>query len=821
MSKCPYRVKDWWLAGWLAIYWLLAATAQAQTYDLTVTSQGVSAVSISSTSGHAGTTDYQVSGVTATSGFINFSAPPTWNGATFSHWSGCTDTEWPTCWVQLLPTVIDTRTIVANYTPAPSGNGILYVQSTGASGVPIASSTGHGGTTNYSVTNLSGGTSIQLAAPATQGDTSFEYWEGCDATAGNSGEICALNMPGIYIMVYCESSADAPCPADRKVHAVYGQASLLTVKAEGASSVPIASSTGHGGTTDYSLSGIASGTAVNLSAPLVADNGARFSDWQDCDTTSGENDSTCHVATPTIYCITTPCPQSWQITLKAKYLPPVTHDLTVDASGASGVTIGSSTGHGGTTRYRKSGLVTGTQVELSAPATSAGARFVSWEGCTATTGTSGNLCQVRVDESKTLVAHYESAGLQDASLAIVAPARLQANSRTALTAAVVYPDNSRRNVVPLWSSSNSAVASVSATGILSAGSVTTDTPLTISASYTENGKTVTASQTITITAAPATIASLTVSGGNAVSSGGLLRLGATATYSDGSSRGVAVSGWSVSPASLASINSRGELTAGTVTSDTALTVTASYTEGSLTQTATSTITLKTAPATLDSLGVVLERGSLASGESIGIVAESGYSDGSGKHVKVGWTIQPANIASIADGRLTAGTVSVDTPVILTATYSEGGKTLTAKYAVIVQAKAEAPKLTAEVIATLNAKNEAKLQLWFNSEAGATTRGGASRAGKKFKVYVAAMLPVGPLVGTPTYFILNRSREWNPLAWPLAEFLSGVNTGEWQRIELLDGVDMLLIAGAQILVGYGETEEDMMSNQRYRMVYQVP
>lgn len=406
------------------------------------------------------------------------------------------------------------------------------------------------------------------------------------------------------------------------------------------------------------------------------------------------------------------------------------------------------------------------------------------------------------------------------ALSITASATLQSAGRTQLAAMVAYADYSSKAVTPIWSSSNPAVATVSASGELAAGSVSADTPVTIGASYSENGATVTVSRTITISAAPASLSAIAIAGGNTVASGGLLRLRATATYADGSSRDINPAQWTLTPATLGTINTRGELTVNAVTADTPLTVTASHSEGGIAQTASIAVTVTATPAALSSLGLVLPKGTLASGESMTLAAESGYADGSGKRVMVAWTLSDTTIASIAGGGvLTAHAVAQDTPLVITASYSEGGRTLTARYSVIILAAAAPPQLTAEVIATLNAQNQVKLKLWFNTDVGATTR--AKRAGKTYRVYVAALVPTGPLVGTPTYFLLNRSKTWQALSWPLAEYLSGVNQGDWQLLELLDGVDTSLIAGAQILVGYGESDTEMLEAGRYSEVYRIP
>jgi len=79
------------------------------------------------------------------------------------------------------------------------------------------------------------------------------------------------------------------------------------------------------------------------------------------------------------------------------------YTLTVNSSGASGVAITSSTGHGGTTNYSRTGLTSGTAVSLTAPATSGGMNFSSWTGCDSV---SGNTCNVTMNADRTVTANY-------------------------------------------------------------------------------------------------------------------------------------------------------------------------------------------------------------------------------------------------------------------------------------------------------------------------------------------------------------------------------------------------------------------------------
>ncbi len=83
------------------------------------------------------------------------------------------------------------------------------------------------------------------------------------------------------------------------------------------------------------------------------------------------------------------------------------HDtFTVNSSGASSVLITSTPStYGGTTNYTKTNIPNGTQITLTAPATSGGASFSSWTGCDSTNA-ANRTCAVTLDGDKTVTANY-------------------------------------------------------------------------------------------------------------------------------------------------------------------------------------------------------------------------------------------------------------------------------------------------------------------------------------------------------------------------------------------------------------------------------
>jgi hypothetical protein len=176
----------------------------------------------------------------------------------------------------------------------------------------------------------------------------------------------------------------------------------LTVNSSGATGVAISASPAtYAGTTNYSKTGIAGGTALTLTAPSSA-GGATFANWSGCTTASGV---TCYVTVNASTSVT------------ANYSAPSTYTLSVNSSGASGVAISASPAtYTGTSPYSKTGIATGTVILLTAPATSANITFNSWSGCDSSSGTS---CTVTMSATRSVTATYS--GLLSQTIAFGTP----------------------------------------------------------------------------------------------------------------------------------------------------------------------------------------------------------------------------------------------------------------------------------------------------------------------------------------------------------------------------------------------------------------
>ena len=229
----------------------------------------------------------------------------------------------------------------------------LTVQSTPPTGLVIGSSTGHGGTTNYTQPGVAYGTSVNLQAPATDpAGYTFSQWTVNGAAQAAGQKSITFTM-------------DAAVTAVAQYTANIGYA--LTVQSTPPTGLSIGSSTGHGGTTNYTMTGVAYGTSVNLQAPATDPAGYTFSQWtvNGAAQTAGQKSIT--------FTMDAARDGGGAVHGERGYT------LTVQSTPPTGLSIGSSTGQGGTTNYTESGVAYGTSVNLQAPATDpAGYTFSQW-----------------------------------------------------------------------------------------------------------------------------------------------------------------------------------------------------------------------------------------------------------------------------------------------------------------------------------------------------------------------------------------------------------------------------------------------------------
>ena len=93
----------------------------------------------------------------------------------------------------------------------------------------------------------------------------------------------------------------------------------------------------------------------------------------------------------------------------------------------------------------------------------------------------------------------------------------------------------------------------------------------------------------------------------------------------------------------------------------------------------------------------------------------------------------------------------------------------------------------------------------------------------YNIYVVALLPSGVL-GLPsaTWFVYPASGAWTALGSPIAAYMEGLaqNATHSVEIKILQGMDLTAMVGAEIYVGYGTSDTEMLTSGRYRGVYKV-
>jgi hypothetical protein len=179
------------------------------------------------------------------------------------------------------------------------------------------------------------------------------------------------------------------------------------------------------------------------------------------------------------------------------------------------------------------------------------------------------------------------------SLAVTGPPEVPENSTAAFAATAVFSDGSTQDVTASASwTENSPYATVSA-GLLSVGEVPSDQTASVSASFTSGGVTQSASASVLLRNL-VTLTSLAVTGPPEVPENSTAAFAATAVFSDGSTQDVTASASWTESSPYATV-SAGLLSVGEVPSDQTASVSASFTSGGVTQSASASVTLRDLP----------------------------------------------------------------------------------------------------------------------------------------------------------------------------------------------------------------------------------
>jgi hypothetical protein len=329
-------------------------------YTLNINSTGASALPVSSTTGHQGTTGYTLLPYHGT--IANLIAPEFIGSdmlqKRFSHWSG----DISSSNLSINVTMNENKTVTANYvSDTISITSPLSVTSTGASRVIISSDTGHEGLTDYT-TRVGFGTWVSLTAPEYTGSGQFRkrfsHWSGGDP---KSNTIKGRNITFRVTIGTTATAHYVDDPADYSLQVVsYGAPGVLI------SNTIIKESTKEGFNeyTDYAINELEHGSEIYLWAPQYLGTGVdrkRFEVWKFEDehiryallVRRGKQDINFIMdSDKEIAAVYSDAPQAYR--------------LTVMGPNASNLNISSSTGHGGAPYYSK--LIThGAEVVLEAP----------------------------------------------------------------------------------------------------------------------------------------------------------------------------------------------------------------------------------------------------------------------------------------------------------------------------------------------------------------------------------------------------------------------------------------------------------------------
>lgn len=263
-------------------------------------------------------------------------------------------------------------------------------------------------------------------------------------------------------------------------------------------------------------------------------------------------------------------------------------------------------------------------------------------------------------------------------LAVLGPTNVPENGTAQYNAWVINCDRTIQPVTPTWKE-NSSVTTISSLGLLTAGSVSSDTPVIITATYGA----LTVNYPITVVNSAASFSNLAISGPSSMNENSSRQFTATAIFSDGTLRSVTPS-WAVYPSAVASISSGGLLTVGAVNSDSTVTVSATYTIDGVMYKATQDVRIidTPAPPTLTSL-TISGANTVNENSTAQYSATASFSYGSSQIVTPAWSVDSEAATVSIFGLLSAREVTNDTSVMISASYTSGGITRNAQKSVTV------------------------------------------------------------------------------------------------------------------------------------------
>lgn len=262
---------------------------------------------------------------------------------------------------------------------------------------------------------------------------------------------------------------------------------------------------------------------------------------------------------------------------------------------------------------------------------------------------------------------------------ITGPTNVAEGNTAQFSAIVVNCDGSIQPVSASWSE-NSGATTISGSGLLTAGGVSSDTTVTVTATYAGFGS---LNRSITVVNSAASFSYLAISGPSSINESSSGQFTASAILSDGSSQSVSPS-WSENSGAT-TISGSGLLSAGGVGSDTTVTVSATHTINGVTRDANQDVLIVNIPppVTLSSLSIT-GPSSVDEHTAAQYSATALFSDGSSQSVNPTWS-ENSGAASISSfGLLSAGEVASDLPMTVSASYTFNAVTRNASTNLVVK-----------------------------------------------------------------------------------------------------------------------------------------
>jgi len=89
------------------------------------------------------------------------------------------------------------------------------------------------------------------------------------------------------------------------------------------------------------------------------------------------------------------------------------------------------------------------------------------------------------------------------------------------------------------------------------------------------------------------------------------------------------------------------------------------------------------------------------------------------------------------------------------------------------------------------------------------------SGRPYLLFVAAVVPSGITFVPAGIYLLDENGQWiHYVDGPLPAYLTFNPTGDPRRVPILEQLDLTGLSGTSLLVGYGISDEEMLSAGRY-------